>query len=179
MSDKNFPAQHVGQGAEGADGNLLSFQISPSLNLWSDDKTMQKKLFTHIDYFSLDVTSHNSVERTRRVSKLKRIGKKSHTAKVASRSNDFDVELFLSVVTILLGDDERHNPHCIIRHANFELPCLRLDNIGTQEQKHHRQCQCQNIGSRHVQILSINLAIGTSPNAQHCNHQQPSTTTIS
>src|SRR5215510_7426753 len=178
MSDKNFPAQHVSQGAESADGNLLSLQISPSLNLRSDDKSMQQKLFTDIDYFSLDVAGHYSVESARRVSELKRIGKKSHTAKVASCSNDFDVELFLSVVTILLGDDEWHNPHRIIWHANFELPCLRLD-IGTEEHQDHRQCQCQNIGSRHVQILSINLAIGTSPNAQHCNHQQPSTTTIS
>src|SRR5215510_2864728 len=157
MSDKNFPAQHVRQGAEGADGNLLSLQISPSLNLRSDDKTMQKKLFTDIDYFSLDVAGHYSVESARRVSELKRIGKKSHTAKVASCSNDFDVELFLSVVTILLGDDKWHNPHRIIRHTNFELPCLRLGNIGTQEQKHHRQCQCQNIGSRHVYILSIKI----------------------
>src|SRR5215468_6222409 len=178
MSDKNFPAQHIRQGAEGADGNLLSLQISPSLNLRSDDKTMQKKLFTDIDHFSFDVTRHYSVESARRVSKLKRIGKKSHTAKVASRSNDLHVQLFLCVVTILLADNEWHDPHRIIWHANFELPCLRLD-IGTQEHKHHRQCQCQNIGSRHVQILSINLAIGTSPNAQHCNHQQPSTTTIS
>src|SRR5262249_27004237 len=140
MGDKNFPAQHVRQGAEGADGNLLSLQISPSLNLRSDDKSMQKKLFSDINYFSLDVTCHNSIESTRRVSKLKRIGKKSHTAQVASRGNDFDVQLFLSVVTILLGDDEWHDPHRIIRHANFELPCLRLD-IGTQEHKHHRQYQ--------------------------------------
>src|SRR5262245_50820761 len=158
MGDKNFPAQHVGQGAEGADGDLLSLQISPSLNLRSDDKSMQKKLFTDIDDLSLDVAGHYSVESARRVSKLKRIGKKSHTAEVASRGNDFDVQLFLSVVTILLGDDEWHNPHRIIRHANFELPCLRLGNIGTQEHKHHRQCQCQNIGSRHVYILSINIA---------------------
>src|SRR5262245_13147446 len=145
MSDKNFPAQHVRQGAEGADSNLLSLQISPGLDLRGDDKTMQKKLFTDIDYFSLDVTRHDSVEGARRVSKLKRIGKESHTAKVASRGNDFDVQLLLSVVTILLGDDERHNPHGIIRDANFELPCLRLDNIGTQKQKHDRECQCQNI----------------------------------
>src|SRR5215510_16092730 len=158
MSDKNFPAQHVRQGAEGADGNLLSLQISPSLNLRSDDKTMQKKLFTDIDYFSLDVPGHYSVESARRVSKLKRIGKKSHTAKVASCSNDFDVQLLLCVITVLLGDNEWHNPHGVIRHANFELPCLRLD-IGTQEHKHHRRCQCQNIGSRHVYILSIKIAL--------------------
>src|SRR5262245_22254065 len=157
MGDKNFPAQHVGQGAEGADRNLLTLQISPSLNLRSDDKSMQEKLFTDIDYFSLDVARHHSVESARRVSKLKRIGKKSHTAQVASRSTDFHVQLFLSVVTILLGDDKWHNPHRIIRHANFELPCLRLGNIGTQEQKHHRQCQCQNIEPRHVYILSIKI----------------------
>src|SRR5215813_69900 len=101
MSDKNFPAQHVRQGAEGADSNLLSLQISPSLNIRSDDKSMQKKLFTDIDYFSLDVTRHHSVEGAGRVSKMKRLGKKSHTAKVASRGNDFHVQLFLSVVTIL------------------------------------------------------------------------------
>src|SRR5215510_11751869 len=157
MSDKNFPAQHVRQGAEGADGNLLSLQISPSLNLRSDDKTMQKKLFTDIDDFSLDVARHHCVESARRVGKLKRIGKKSHTAKVASRGNDFDVQLFLSVITILHRDDEWHNPHRIIRHANFELSCLRPNNIGTQEQKHHRQCQCQSTGSRHVYILSVNI----------------------
>src|SRR5262249_28684558 len=114
MSDKNFPAQHVGEGAERADGNLFSLQISPSLNLRSDDKTMQKKLFTDIDYFSLNVAGHYSVESARRVSKLKRIGKKSHTAKVASCSNDFDVQLLLCVVTILLGDDEWHDPHRLI-----------------------------------------------------------------
>src|SRR5262249_44431975 len=149
MGDKNFPAQHVGQGAECADGNLLSLQISPSFNLWSDDKSMQKTLFTNIDYFSIDVTGHNNVASAGRASKVKRIGKKAHTAEVPYCGNGFDVQLLLSVVTVLLGDDEWHNPHGVIRHANFELPCLRLD-IGTQEQKHHRQCQCQNIGSRHV-----------------------------
>src|SRR5262245_168410 len=179
MSDKNFPAQHVRQGAEGADGNLLSLQISPSLNLRSDDKTMQKKLFTDIDYFSLYVAHHNGVESARRVSKLKRIGKKSHTTKVASRGDDFDVQLLLSIVTVLLRDDERHNSHRIIRHANFELPCLRLDNIGTQEQKDHRQCQCQNIGSRHVYIpFDQRRSIGTSPNAQRCNQPPTTVTTL-
>src|SRR5262245_32696951 len=153
MSDKNFPAQHVRQGAEGADGDLLSLQISPSLDLRGDDKTMQKKLFTDIDYFSLDVTRHDSVEGARRVSKLKRIGKESHTAKVASRGNDFDVQLLLSVVTILLGDDERHNPHGIIRHANFELPCLCIASTAIQEYKYQRQRRCQNIESRHAYIL--------------------------
>src|SRR5215471_6607952 len=111
MSDKNFPAQHVRQGAEGADGNLLSLQISPSLNLRSDDKTMQKKLFTHIDYFSLDVPGHYSVKSARRVSKLKRIVKKSHAARDVSSITTCRAPVLASRATLSPGDPSRHAPH--------------------------------------------------------------------
>ena len=48
---------------------------------------------------------------------------------MASRGDDFDVHLLLTVVTVLPGDDERHDPHRIVRYANFELPDLRIGDI--------------------------------------------------
>ena len=103
---------------------------------------MQQEFLRHVNHLPFDVAGNYRIKRAGRVSELKRARNESHGAEVTSPGDNFDVHLLLGQVAVLLGNEKRHHPHRIIRHADFELPHLRISDISMQEQKHHRQPRC-------------------------------------